>query len=40
MLNLYLRLKPETFSIVRDPLRRFVSAFVSKVFIDGVDPNL
>lgn len=36
-LNLYLKLKPETFSIVRDPLRRFVSAFLSKVFI-GADP--
>jgi Sulfotransferase family len=36
-LRLYLRLKPETFSIVRDPLKRFVSAFVSKIFIDG-DP--
>lgn len=31
-LNLYLRLAPETFTIVRDPLRRFISAFISKVF--------
>ena len=36
-LNLYLRLAPETFSIVRDPLRRFISAFQSKVFSDD-DP--
>lgn len=33
-LDLYLRLKPETFSIVRDPLKRFVSGFVSKIFLD------
>ncbi len=38
VLNLYLQLKPETFSIVRDPLKRFVSGFVSKVFLD-LDPH-
>lgn len=32
-LNFFLQLKPERFSIVRDPLRRFISAFLSKVFI-------
>jgi hypothetical protein len=31
-LNFFLQLKPERFSIVRDPLRRFISAFLSKVF--------
>jgi hypothetical protein len=31
-------LAPETFSIVREPLRRFVSAFVSKLFTRD-DPN-
>jgi Sulfotransferase family len=30
-LDLYLRLAPETFSIVRDPLRRFISGFLSKL---------
>jgi Sulfotransferase family len=32
MLNRYLQMAPECFSIVRDPLKRFVSAFLSKVF--------
>ena len=32
VLSLFLRLAPERFSIVRDPLRRFVSAFASKVY--------
>lgn len=32
VLDLFLDLKPECFSIVRDPLRRFISAFLSKVF--------
>lgn len=30
-LNLYMRLTPETFTIVRDPLRRFISSFLSKL---------
>lgn len=34
VLSLYLKLVPETFSIVRDPLPRFISAFLSKVFTD------
>jgi hypothetical protein len=33
-LALFLRFKPETYSIVRDPYRRFISAFLSKVFTD------
>lgn len=37
-LNFFLQLKPERFSIVRDPLRRFISAFLSKVFTDE-DPT-
>jgi len=32
VLNLYLHQSPESFSIVRDPLRRFVSGFLSKIF--------
>lgn len=32
VLDQFLELKPECFSIVRDPLRRFISAFLSKVF--------
>jgi hypothetical protein len=36
-LDLLLRLKAETFTIVRDPLKRFVSAFISKVYTDD-DP--
>ena len=32
VLDFFLSLNPECFSIVRDPLRRFVSAFLSKVF--------
>lgn len=31
-LALYMRLAPETFTIVRDPLRRFISGFLSKIF--------
>lgn len=31
-LSFFLKLKPETFTIVRDPYRRFISAFLSKVF--------
>jgi hypothetical protein len=38
ILDLYLELKPECFSIVRDPLRRFISAFLSKVF-SADDPS-
>jgi hypothetical protein len=38
ILNKFLKLAPETFSIVRNPLRRFVSAFVQKVLTDG-DPG-
>jgi len=37
VLNTYYKLSPESFSIVRDPLRRFVSSFSDKVFIGG-DP--
>ncbi len=33
----YFRLGPESFTIVRDPLRRFVSGFLSKIFSD--DPE-
>lgn len=33
-LHFFLRLKPELYSIVRDPLRRFISAFLSKIFTD------
>ena len=36
-LGAYLKLSPESFTIVRDPLRRFVSGFLSKVFSD--DPE-
>ena len=32
VLDRFLQLSPERFSIVRDPLKRFVSAFLSKVF--------
>lgn len=32
VLDLFLELKPECYSIVRDPLPRFISAFLSKVF--------
>lgn len=32
VLHKYYQLKPETYSIVRDPYRRFISAFLSKVF--------
>ena len=32
LLKLYLEINPERYSIVRDPLRRFISAFLSKVF--------
>jgi hypothetical protein len=38
VLDLFLKLKPECFSIVRDPLRRFISAFLSKVFTPD-DPS-
>ena len=31
VLNAFYRLAPETFSIVRDPLQRFISGFLSKV---------
>ncbi len=34
VLKLFLELKPERYSIVRDPLRRFISAFLSKVFTE------
>jgi len=37
-INAYNSLAPETFSIVRDPLQRFVSGFISKLFDKG-DPN-
>jgi hypothetical protein len=40
-LDLYLRLAPETFSIVRDPLRRLISGFLSKLFSEddvGMEP--
>jgi hypothetical protein len=37
-LDTFYRLSPESFSIVRDPLRRFVSSFLSKVFTDD-DPK-
>lgn len=37
-LNAYYRLSPEVFTIVRDPLRRFVSAFYEKILIGG-DPG-
>ena len=33
-LDAYSKLAPERFTIVRDPLRRFASAFLSKVFSD------
>ncbi len=38
VLGTFYRLAPESFSIVRDPLRRFVSSFLSKVFTDD-DPK-
>ena len=38
VLKAFLRLSPESFSIVRDPLRRFVSGFSEKVLVGG-DPN-
>lgn len=34
LLNAYTRLAPERFTIVRDPLRRFISAFLSKMFTE------
>lgn len=37
-LKTFFSLSPETFSIVRDPLRRFISSFREKVFTDG-DPD-
>ena len=37
-LNTFFKLEPKSFSIVRDPLRRFVSAFMSKIY-SGEDPN-
>src|SRR5690242_8768527 len=37
-LRTFFHLSPETFSMVRDPLRRFVSAFFQKVFTDD-DPE-
>lgn len=36
-LTAYFRLAPESFTIVRDPLRRFVSGFLSKILSD--DPE-
>jgi hypothetical protein len=36
LLNTFYRLSPERFSMVRDPLRRFVSVFRDKIFV-GVD---
>ena len=38
VLDQFLELNPECFSIVRDPLRRFISAFLSKVFTTD-DPS-
>lgn len=38
VLDGYYRLSPASFSIVRDPLRRFVSAFYEKILIGG-DPG-
>jgi len=38
VLNTYYKLSPESFSIVRDPLSRFVSSFYQKVFVGG-DPG-
>jgi hypothetical protein len=38
VLDLFLELRPECFSIVRDPLPRFISAFLSKVFTSD-DPS-
>lgn len=35
VLNRFLELSPERYSIVRDPLKRFISAFLSKVFTPG-----
>jgi Sulfotransferase family len=35
VLQAFYRLSPERFSFVRDPLRRFVSAFYEKVFLGG-----
>ncbi|HVV62000.1 MAG TPA: sulfotransferase family 2 domain-containing protein [Pseudolabrys sp.] len=37
-LSTFFKLAPQSFSIVRDPLRRFVSAFMSKIY-SGEDPN-
>src|SRR6185312_4851783 len=37
-LNTFFKLSPQSFSIVRDPLRRFVSAFMSKIY-SGEDPD-
>lgn len=38
-LRIFFQLSPERFSFVRDPLRRFVSAFYEKIFV-GEDPSL
>ena len=38
VLDAFYRLSPASFSIVRDPLRRFVSAFYEKILIGG-DPS-
>ena len=38
VLDAYYRLSPESFTIVRDPLRRFVSGFSDKILIGG-DPG-
>lgn len=38
ILDAFLDLKPECYSIVRDPLQRFISGFLSKVFTT-VDPT-
>ena len=35
ILNAFYHLSPERFSIVRDPLRRFVSAFHEKIYLGG-----
>ena len=37
-LSIYYRLSPKSFTIVRDPLQRFVSAFLGKIFTDD-DPD-
>jgi hypothetical protein len=38
IINTYYRLSPESFTFVRDPLRRFVSFFFEKIFLGG-DPD-